>query len=125
SRQSVNRVFLVRDLLTTAYVYLTAMSDYVLQGGLSRGSTLYTDDQGQLPLVGYGEAPETELELPEIFRFRIDRGDLAASVQEVGLDRSEEPGSVETSWRPVRPIPVEDDFFENVWREYRKDGNVR
>src|SRR5699024_2251169 len=52
-------------------------------------------------------------------------GRLAASVQEVGLDRSEEPGSVETSWRPVRPIPVEDDFFENVWREYRKDGNVR
>ena len=29
------------------------------------------------------------------------------------------------TWRPVRPIPEEDDFFENVWREYREDGGVR
>ena len=27
-------------------------------------------------------------------------------------------------WRPVRPIPADDDFFENVWREYREHGNV-
>lgn len=126
SRQSVNRVFLVRDLLTTAYVYLSAMSDYVLQGGLSRGSTLYTDPQGQLPLVGHGDAAGMELELPEIFRFRVDEGDLASSVQEVGMERGQgAPGVVSTSWRPVRPIPDEDAFFENVWREYREDGNVR
>ena len=36
SRRSVNRTFLVRDILTTARVYLAAMADYVDHGGRSR-----------------------------------------------------------------------------------------
>ena len=28
------------------------------------------------------------------------------------------------SYRPVRPIPDGDDFFENVWRGYRENENV-
>src|SRR5699024_6754095 len=51
SRRSVNRTFLVRDILTTAQVYLTAMADYVDHGGRSRGSVLYTDPSGSLPQV--------------------------------------------------------------------------
>ncbi|MCW5954078.1 MAG: hypothetical protein KIT69_17645, partial [Propionibacteriaceae bacterium] len=27
-------------------------------------------------------------------------------------------------WRPRRPIPEDDDFFENVWREFRERGAV-
>jgi succinate dehydrogenase / fumarate reductase flavoprotein subunit len=27
-------------------------------------------------------------------------------------------------WRPVRPIPEDDDFFENVWRDYREHRNI-
>ena len=27
-------------------------------------------------------------------------------------------------WRKVRPIPEDDDFFENVWRAYRETGNI-
>ena len=36
------------------------------------------------------------------------------------------PGRAKTvcRWRPVRPIPKDDDFFENVWRGYRENGNV-
>lgn len=30
----------------------------------------------------------------------------------------------ELSTRPVRPLPRDDDFFENVWRRYREDKNV-
>ena len=33
-------------------------------------------------------------------------------------------GKVTFAWRPVRPIPEDDDFFENVWREYREHRNV-
>ena len=33
-------------------------------------------------------------------------------------------GACEISWRPVRPIPEDDDFFENVWRSYRENGNI-
>lgn len=166
SRRSMNRTFLVRDILTTAYIYLSAMADYVAHGGRSRGSVLYTDPAGELPLVGYGPNAAEELDLPELFRFTLDGGALAEQVQEtaweapaagdgVGAAGDARPGAAVGSlapsrvpaaqppftpvterdaadpagrpvfrWRPVRPIPADDDFFENVWREYREHGNV-
>ncbi|CAM3412904.1 FAD-binding protein [Occultella aeris] len=145
SRRSVNRTFLVRDILTTAYVYLSAMADYVGHGGRSRGSVLYTDPDGGLPLVGHGENAEQELDLPDIFRFTLDGGALDPEVQESAWARPGESGdgaglagwvgpvSREVAdpagrplfrWRPVRPIPSGDDFFENVWRQFREDGNI-
>lgn len=140
SRRSMNRTFLVRDILTTAYVYLSAMADYTARGGKSRGSVLYTDPAGELPLVGYGEHADQEMELPELFRFTLDGEELAGQVQEAawrapvsggaadgagGEPAGAEPaGTPEFHWRPVRPIPEDDDFFENVWREYREHGNV-
>ncbi|WP_159621731.1 FAD-binding protein [Ruania rhizosphaerae] len=152
SRRSMNRTFLVRDILTTAYIYLSAMADYVGHGGKSRGSVLYTDPEGQLPLVGYGENAEAELDLPELFRFTLDGGALAHEVQETawvapsGAHGACAPSEVPTAepefseivtreegdragrplfrWRPVRPLPTDDDFFENVWKAYREDGNI-
>ncbi|MBO1752488.1 FAD-binding protein [Actinotalea sp. BY-33] len=146
SRRAVNRTFLVRDILTTAYVYLSAMADYVAHGGQSRGSVLYTDPEGSLPQVGYGPDAETELDLPELFRFTLDRGALDEEIQEAawlpGGTRSPgdglpegwsepEPRTAEDPagrplfrWRPRRPIPEDDDFFENVWREFREHRNI-
>jgi len=126
SRRSMNRTFLVRDILTTAYVYLSAMADYVAHGGKSRGSVLYTDPAGQLPLVGYGPEAGQEMDLPELFRFTLDGEELAGQVQEAAWQPpGEDPaGTPQFHWRPVRPIPADDDFFENVWREYREHGNI-
>ncbi len=132
SRRAVNRTFLVRDILTTAQVYLTAMADYVDHGGRSRGSVLYTDPAGSLPRVGHGPDAERELELPELFRFSLDDGVHDDEIQEVGwtAHRAADPASpseagvVDISWRPRRPIPGADDFFENVWREYREHQNI-
>jgi succinate dehydrogenase/fumarate reductase flavoprotein subunit len=42
------------------------------------------------------------------------------SVQEIILTEN----GFETSVRPVRPIPYEDAFFENVWRNYRENKNI-
>ncbi|WNB87211.1 hypothetical protein [Cellulomonas sp. ATA003] len=129
SRRAVNRTFLVRDILTTAYVYLSAMADYVAHGGRSRGSVLYTDPDGDLPVVGHGPDARTELDLPELFRFSLDGGALDGEIQEAAwnpaADGSEDAaGRATFVWRPVRPIPEDDDFFENVWREYREHRNV-
>ena len=141
SRRAVNRTFLVRDILTTAYVYLSAMADYVAHGGRSRGSVLYTDPEGSLPVVGHGPDAGSELDLPEIFRFRLDGGALDGEVQEAawapptartagaaeasGPDGSTDAaGRAEFVWRPVRPIPEDDDFFENVWRDFRQHRNI-
>ncbi len=146
SRRAVNRTFLVRDILTSAYVYLSAMADYVAHGGRSRGSVLYSDAEGDLPLVGYGADAARELDLPDLYRFRLDGGALDDEVQETAwvapgaslpLDddgpawgpvvarADDDPAGVPVfRWRPRRPIPEDDDFFENVWREFREHGNV-
>ncbi len=146
SRRSADRTFLVRDILTCAYVYLSAMADYVAHGGRSRGSVLYTDPEGDLPRVGYGPHADDELDLPDVFRFRLDGGALDDVVQESawapprpdGPDaevaspwtavverKPDDPAGVPTfRWRPRRPMPQDDDFFENVWREFREHGNI-
>lgn len=124
SRRSVNRVFLVRDILTTAHVYLSAMMDFLGHGGRSRGSVLYSDPAGGLPRSGHGDDPDAELDLPEIFRFRLDGGALDDEIQEVAYTADEGAGLVGFHWRPRRPIPSDDDFFENVWREFREHGAV-
>jgi len=128
SRRAVDRTFLVRDILTTAYVYLCAMADYTAHGGRSRGSVLYTDSGGSLPRVGHGPDASVELDLPEVFRFRLDGGSLDGEIQEAAWvpadDGGDPAGRAELSWRPVRPIPQADDFFENAWRGFREHGNI-
>lgn len=130
SRRAVNRTFLVRDILTTAFVYLSAMADFTAHGGRSRGSVLYTDATGSLPVVGFGPGAAAELDLPELFRFRLDGGSLDGEIQEAAWvppaagDGGDAAGQAELTWRPVRPIPADDDFFENVWRAFRENRNI-
>lgn len=108
--RELNLVYRLRDTLICQYVYLSAMLDYMSHGGKSRGSALYTDAHGSKPHAS----------LPDIFTFTLDDGGLGGQVQEV-LYRD---GRCAFNWRPVRTIPEDDDFFENVWREYRENGNI-
>ena len=117
SRRSVSRLFLIRDILTSQYVYLNAMEHYVDSGGLSRGSVLYTDPQGHLPAL---DASVTS-SLPELFRLRLDGGALDDVIQVTAWDGVEAPTF---TWRERRPIPVHDEAFENTWRGYRTDKNI-
>jgi succinate dehydrogenase / fumarate reductase, flavoprotein subunit len=110
SASRLGQYFRLQDILTCQYVYLAAMVDYAAQGGMSRGSALYSSPHGQKP----------DERLPEIFRFSLDDGSRGALVQETVLAG----GVYRFNWRPVRPIPAEDDFFENVWRSFRETGNV-
>lgn len=120
SRRSVNRLFLIRDILTTQYVYLAAMSDYLAHGGRSRGSVLYTDPHGQLPSWEGMDGTDHDLGLDERFRCRLDGGELDGVAQIASLVGDE----VAFTWRPVRPIPRPDESFEVVWRGFRTDRNV-
>lgn len=103
-------VYRLRDILISQQVYLAAMLDYLAAGGRSRGSALYTDPAGEKPFDA----------LPDAFRFRLDDESRKGLVQEVRWQN----GSCSFHWRPVRPIPEEDDFFENVWRSFRETGNI-
>lgn len=106
----LGRAFRYKEMLISSFVYLSAMNDYVQKGGKSRGSALYTDETGVKPFDS----------LPDIFRFSLEDGSFMDRLQEVTYD----PQGCQFSWRGVRPLPKEDDFFENVWRNYRENGNI-
>ena len=44
--------------------------------------------------------------------------------ESIPFQRMFEDGTCRTAWRAPRPIPEDDDFFENVWRSYRETENV-
>lgn len=105
-----SQLFRLRELLIAQIVYLEAMSEYVRKGGKSRGSALYSDPSGELPSA----------HLPDLFRFKLDDQMLSDMVLEITYSEQE----IISEWRKVRPIPSSDDFFENVWREYRENQNI-
>lgn len=110
SRLSIDRLFLVRDILTAQRIYLTAMADYLGHGGRSRGSVLYQDPAGELPQF-----------LPdETFRFSPDADgvlDDQAQIVTVSQAADDTPGEIACQWRPVRPLPSDDIPFEVLWRQ--------
>lgn len=105
----LHQVFRLRDMLMSQRAYLGAMENYLESGGKSRGSALYTDLSGSKPHPA----------LPDELTFRLDDGSGGNLVQEVDAS-----GTLRFFWRQVRPIPQEDDFFENVWRSFRETGNI-
>lgn len=106
----LGKLFRLYDVLICQLVYLSAMLDYIDKGGKSRGSALYTDKNGEKPYAV----------LPDTFTFCLDDGAGAGIVQESVYEN----GDCSFEWRAVRPIPQDDDFFENVWRSYRENGNI-
>ena len=96
--------FKLRDILLTQAAVLTCAKDM----NTSRGSAIYTDENGKL-----------RKGLDELFRFS-SKENAADKIQQVKFA----DGRFEILWRDVRPLPDDDDFFENVWRSYRENKNV-
>lgn len=103
-------VFRLWDMLLCQTVYLSAMLDYIRHGGKSRGSALYIDPT----------APRPGAVLPDDLRFHLDDGTGNDQIQMARLCK----GQVVCSWRKVRSLPQDDDFFENVWRGWRENKNI-
>jgi succinate dehydrogenase/fumarate reductase flavoprotein subunit len=98
----------LRDALISQMTYLAAMKYYVEAGGKSRGSAIYTSKNGNTPA-----------KLGDLFRFEVDSGEFDEVVEEVSY-----ADGLTATVRPVRPLPGDSGFFENVWRRYREDKNV-
>lgn len=109
-RKDISEAYRLYDVLVCQYVYLSAMANYAANGGKSRGSALYYDAQGHKVCDC----------LPEQFRTSLDEGQMKSKIQEVIYEET----CCRFTWCSVRPIPEEDNFFENVWRDYRKNGNI-
>ncbi len=98
-----------RDALLCQILCLTAMLDYGKIVGVTRGSALYTNPKGDL-----------RDGLEEQFRFISTPKAFADQVQQGKLTED----GCHFRWRAVRPLPVNSDFFENIWRTYRENGNI-
>ncbi|QTQ15397.1 FAD-dependent oxidoreductase [Treponema parvum] len=109
-------LFEFRNALLTQKVYLASMLDYLENGGKSRGSSLYTDPAGQIHPVN----------LDDRFIYDLEDERAPSVIQEASLvlGSDEAASKVVFSRRPPRPIPENDDFFENVWARYRSDKCV-
>ena len=106
STEEIKSFFLLKDALTVQAAVLSAMTDFAKKMKLSRGSSLYTDMDGEAP---YG--------LEDIFCFTLPESDSHRRIiQQVELRY----GDFICSRRFPRKMPREDDCFENVWREYRE-----
>ncbi len=105
----LGKAYKLWDILTVQAAVLTAMIDYFDRADGTRGSALYCDASGR-----------KRSGLEEIFRMKTESGASRGLVQEVRLEN----GCFTASWRPVRPIPADDDFFENVWKGFRKNKNI-
>ena len=92
------------DLLIAQYVYTSAMENYINIGGCSRGSFIITDEKGKH-------------NIQEIIKYSLDNGKFSGKIQEVNYS----PFACDFIWNNVRPIPEDDDWFENIWRDYRED----
>jgi succinate dehydrogenase/fumarate reductase flavoprotein subunit len=100
------------DLLITQLTYLSAMENYILKGGRSRGSYLICDSNGEKPTSA----------LAEDFNFMLeDEGALSTLIQEITYVK----GICSFNWRKAVTLPQEDNWFENVWSEFRNDEIIK
>ncbi len=102
-------VYMLRSMLLTQCATLLSMADFAKTMGATRGSALYTDAEGTL-----------RKGLEETFRFVPETTFSGDRIQQVRYDGQR----FACFWRDARPIPDEDNFFENVWAGYRKNQNI-
>ncbi|MCQ2431717.1 MAG: FAD-binding protein [Clostridia bacterium] len=102
---AMREMFINYDILLTQYVYSGAMLSYLADGGLSRGSAVYTDKTAE-----------------ELLADTADQAIDTAHKDKVGSVRFDsETGDVVCAFSPVRPIPDAELWFENVYNRKRGD----
>jgi len=86
------------DLLTSQIVYVSAMENYIEKGGGSRGSYIIAHEDNMMDFL-----PENK--------------QLLSKIQEVIYTKEK----CFFSWEDVKPIPQEEDWFENLLGHERTD----
>lgn len=104
--------FKTRDLCLCHAVYLDAMAEYIKKGGKSRGSYLVLDKSGI----------SINKDINDEWKFSMnDKGSFTdINILELFLD---EKLKLHKNWLKPRPVPDEEAWFEDIWKEFR-DNNV-
>lgn len=104
--EEIYACYMLQDTLTVQAAVLTAMIDFAKKNAYSRGSALYTDENGDAPMG-----------LEDIFFYSLpEKESHKRVIQSVEL----RGGDFFCSRRFVRKMPIEEDCFEKVWSDYRE-----
>lgn len=106
----LKKVYRLKDICLAQLQYTVAMQDFVANGGKSRGSCIYLDQEGSTD----------QTDIFEGLRYTLDDGSQDDLIQELAYDGRD----VQINWRRRRPLPESNEAFETVWRRYREDGNI-
>jgi succinate dehydrogenase/fumarate reductase flavoprotein subunit len=94
-------------------IYLEALHEYLEKGGKSRGSYLVLDPAGDKPVTALEDAWRFSLSQPSDF--------VSGKILQLWM----EEGKVEKKWVDPHPIPLEEQWFENTWKEYRQNRIIQ
>ncbi len=103
------KAYKLKDILTVQSAVIYAMIDYAEKIGITRGSALIYDKGGKL-----------RNGLDEQFRLNTEGYTATDKIQEI----TKIENGFKALWRDVRLLPQDEDFFENIWRVYRKNKNI-
>jgi hypothetical protein len=114
NKKDLPQLFKILDLCLTHAVYLEAIQEYIDKGGKSRGSFLVLESVGEKPCK----------EMNDDWRFILAEEPTYThkKILEIMLD---DKMRVQKQWVDVRPIPQEERWFEEVWKEFREDKIIR
>ena len=106
-----------RDILLTQYAYLSAIDEYIGQGGRSRGSSLICDEEN----LKIENCASAGISVP------LDGGNFADRICEVRLEVDAKGlPDCRFEWTKVRPIPADrEDWFENVYNAWLRGEIIR
>lgn len=110
--RQLKQLYKLKGLLISQYVYLLAMKDYDEKVGISRGSFLVYHPDGRIP----------DDKLRECFRTLNEATDTSV-LQEISYN--EKDGACSINWRPIRPLPEENTWFENIWKKFRENDIIK
>ena len=94
-------LYINRDILMTQSAFLSSALYYIDDGGKSRGAYLITD-----------------MSAPDVLSSKLSPETDTAHAGSV-LTVSYSGGDFECAFEHVRPIPTGEDWFENVYRDFR------
>ncbi len=106
SKSELVKLFQNKSLCLAHIAYLECIREYLEKGGGSRGSYLVMDPKGE----------KIYDKLDDYWKFKKENPDLRDKI----LTIKYKDEKFVTEWMPVRPIPEDNYWYENVWRDYRE-----
>ena len=102
--------FRVKDALITHFIFLKAIEDYHIHGGVSRGSFLILRENGR-----NGDTFITPPKPLDKFKFISHEDPLKNKIQTIQLIKEK----ININWVDVRPIPDNIGWFETIWNDFK------